>query len=240
MAAFRADKLLVRMMEDPDPVIKASLQMWARESVLIKDDSLDFASCTLIVPDIGTRLYSYGGRTCGLMFDAAEACTIRHISPIDANWAGEGADPALARGKISMDSLDDLAAHMRSSGDLQINEVKADVRPASMVGIIVRPPREGNSHKLQALLAQSIVRNQTGIELPLFMYEGLWSGQGGRGPAPEGGLVNWTPEKWEVAYLFSSAIRQSSDPDERKILEQAAVRAGLERSGNRWVMPGGT
>lgn len=240
MAAFRADKLLVRMMEDPDPVIKASRQMWARESILMKDGGLDFASCTLIVPDIGTPLYSHGGRTCGLMFDAAEACTLRHISPTDANWAGDGSAPALAEGKVSMDSLDDLAAHMRSSGNPQMNEVKADVRPASMVGIIVRPPREGDSHKLQALLAQSTVRDQTDIELPIFMYEGLWSGQGGRGPAPEGGLVHWTPPAWELAYLFSSAIRRSSDPDEKQFLEQAAVRAGLERSGNRWVMPGDT
>ena len=48
------------------------------------------------------------------------------------------------------------------------------------------------------------------------------------------------PEKWEVAWLFSSAIRRLSDPDEKKFLEQAALRAGLKRSGNRWVMPGNT
>lgn len=173
------------------------------------------------------------------MFDAAEACTIRHISPLDANWAGDGSDPALAEGKTSMDSLDQLAAHMRTSTP-EMNEVKADVQLPSMVGIAVRPPLQGDDHKLQALMAQSTVRTQTGIDLPIFMYEGLWSGKVGRGQAPEGGLVHWVPEAWEAPALFSRAIRRSGDPDERKFLELAAAQAGLERQGPRWVMPAAT
>ena len=137
------------------------------------------------------------------MFDGANARKIHHISETDSLSSADNQGNFCAIGE-SMGSLDELAKSMRQKQSLEMSEVNADFGPKSLVGILAVPSTNGSIvYKLNALVVKKTIREQTGLNVPIFMYEGLWSRKPGVNSGNEkpesSGIVHWDEQNEEDA-----------------------------------------
>lgn len=167
---FEKGKLLARAMENPNlqkdfytNEFSYDFSVWANEYEIAKQEGLGSLSTTLLVPDEKIPTY----KAIGFLINS-EKVDIRHVSEVDSGSCGNEKDGTFHANETNIHSLDELYATIKSKHPKDMNEVNVNMREDAYVGLFA------NNSQVQLpkiLLAQKYYELQTGIRLPIFIYD---------------------------------------------------------------------
>jgi len=139
--------------------------VWAEEVDIAKNDRLTSLSSTLLVS--GERIPTY--KNMGFLLNSEKADII-HVADSDSGSMGNIADGNFFANQTDLKNLSDLVSKTRTEKLRDMNEVNVNIKDDAIVGLFVNKcPSE--RPKALILLAQEYYRQQTGKELPIFIYD---------------------------------------------------------------------
>lgn len=167
---FHEDKLLVRAMDIPD-LIRSKDGMiydyttWAEEIDIARNDRLTCLSSTLLVP--GEKIPTY--KSLGFIINSEKA-EIVHVADMDSGSSGNITDGTFSANKTELHSLSDLAEKTRKEKLHDMNEVNINIKDDAIAGLFVNKAPSDRT-KAFILMAQEYYKMQTGVDLPVFVYD---------------------------------------------------------------------
>ena len=169
---FKKGKILARAMDNPSYYrnyetkgLSYDFSVWANEYELAKQEGLYSLSTTLLVPDESIPTY----KSIGVLLDSDEV-DVRHIAETDSGSCGNEKDGDFRANTSDVKSLEELQEIIRNKQRKEMNEVNINMRENAYVGLFAN---KANSQRLIAniLLAQKYYELQTGVTLPVYIYD---------------------------------------------------------------------
>lgn len=154
------------------------------------EHGLWYASSTLVLP--GQHVPTY--KNFGFMFDGATA-DIHHVHEQDSGSSGQGED--FWADKSDLTTLDELAEVIKDSPPV-MNEVNATFRADDLKGIFALEARRPTA-KINAWFTREHMRQTTGAELPLYVYD-----------IKEGSMTPWNPTADDVRGMVEATFPEKS------------------------------
>lgn len=167
---FNQDKLLVRAMDNPyltrskDGMVY-DYTTWAEEIDIARNDKLTCLSSTLLVA--GEKIPTY--KSLGFIINSEKA-EIVHVADMDSGSSGNITDGTFSANKTELHSLSDLAEKTKKEKLHDMNEVNINIKDDAIAGLFVNKAPSDRT-KAFILMAQEYYKMQTGIELPVFVYD---------------------------------------------------------------------
>ena len=170
LSLFDNDKLLVRAMDTPELIrsgggLAYDFTTWAEEIDIAKNDRLTCLSSTLLVKGEGIPTY----KNLGFIVNSEKA-EIVHVADQDSGSSGNITDGTFFANKTDLHTLSDLANRTREKKLKDMNEVNINIKNDAIVGLFFNKAPSDRS-KAFALMAQEYYKMQTGIKLPIFIYD---------------------------------------------------------------------
>ena len=168
---FDNDKLLVRAMDPPNLTrngggLAYDFTTWAEEIDIAKNDRLTCLSSTLLVK--GKKIPTY--KNLGFIVNSEKA-EIVHVSDKDSGSSGNITDGTFFANKTDLHTLSELADRTREKNLSDMNEVNINIKDDAIVGLFFNKALSDHRSKAFVLMAQEYYKMQTGVELPIFIYD---------------------------------------------------------------------
>lgn len=167
---FKKGKILARAMDKPDMVMDFNslersydFSIWANEYEKAKLKGLGSLSTTLLVE--GEKIPTY--KAIGFLINSNKA-DIRHVAESDSGSKGTEEDGTFSANETDIHSLEELEATIKNKHSRCMNEVNINMRENAYVGLFAN---KSQAQLPNILLAQKYYELQTGINLPIFIYD---------------------------------------------------------------------
>jgi hypothetical protein len=169
---FQQGKILARAMDNPrinrkygSDSFSYDFSVWAAEYDIAKCEGLMSLSTTLLLPNENIPTY----KAIGFLIDSDKA-DIRHISESDSGSNGNERDGDFWANETNIYSLSELANIIHNKHENIMNEVNINMRENAYAGLFAN---KAQSPRVLAniILSQKYYELQTGIILPIFIYD---------------------------------------------------------------------
>ena len=169
---FEQGKILARAMGVPSIYrnyeiggFSYDFSVWADEYEEAKREGLGSLSTTLLVPEEAIPTY----KAIGFLVNSDEA-DVRHIAETDSGSCGNEKNGDFRANSSDIKSLAELQEIIKSKHRKEMNEVNINMRENAYIGLFAN---KANSERLisRMLLAQKYYELQTGVTLPMYIYD---------------------------------------------------------------------
>lgn len=169
---FKQGKILARAMEDPSlhknyetGEFSYDFSIWADEYEEAKQEGLGSVSTTLLVPEASIPTY----KATGFLINSDEV-DVRHIAESDSGSRGNEKDGDFSANSSDIESLEELQEIIKNKHKRKMNEVNVNMKENAYIGLFAQ---KGESKRLisRILLAQKYYELQTGVTLPMYIYD---------------------------------------------------------------------
>jgi len=199
---FNRNRLLARAMDEPgiareDGGFRLDFRTWDEEVDFMEGDGLNFASCTLLVPEKAVPTYKH----MGLLMDGDDSKII-HVAKTDSRSSGgdisskDGLGDFWA-GTSDLDTLDQLASAIRSTenqSSIEMNEVNAHFEISSLKGLFTLDAKSINNRLELLAVHRHLV--ERGVILPMYVYK-----------IETGEMTEWKPTQEEVREILRTCTK---------------------------------
>lgn len=169
---FKQGKILARAMDNPSlhrnyekNDFSYDFSIWANEYEMAKSEGLGSISSTLLLPDETIPTY----KAIGFLLNSDET-EVRHVSETDSGSNGNDKNGDFRANNSNIGSLSELANIIRSKHEKVMNEINVNMRENAYVGLFANKAI-GQVPLSRILLAQKYYELQTGIILPIYIYD---------------------------------------------------------------------
>jgi hypothetical protein len=185
LQVFNADRMLIRGMDSPQ-LNRTGIDFsnWDKETTeMATPDGTTYASTTLVIP--GEKVPYY--KPVGFIFDSAQTEVV-HVADSDSGSSGGEGD--FWANATDLDSIGQLADHIKTEHPAQMNEVNAHIPDEAVRGLFAV---NNKTPKIDALVAKHHYEQQAAGRLPIFLYD-----------AHAGELQPWNPSQEEIDGLVAA------------------------------------
>ena len=167
---YNEGKLLVRAMNWPQLTKSANglcydCTVWADEFCLLMNDALTSVSSTLILPNVGVSTY----KNIGFLINS-DLADCFHIAKSDSGSCGNIIDGDFSANEPDFETIAELANHIKTNNDINMNEVNINATIDSVVGLFFNECLKQEKLLQMIYVVRKCLEKLTGITYPIYSY----------------------------------------------------------------------